>query len=149
MRSLMEEFGGIVIAGIICLLLLIFGMDAYKGIGLSSDEATKKENIEIVTDTNELESLKDTQKPTIRASSGNLDVNEVFKIADYVEATSTSGSDITAKVKIVNITPSTGNKSNVNGKYELDTSRAGVYTLKFMVSDNGVTSYAEATYIID
>ena len=78
-----------------------------------------------------------------------MDVNEVFKIADYVEATSTSGSDITAKVKIVNITPSTGNKSNVNGKYELDTSRAGVYTLKFMVSDNGVTSYAEATYIID
>ena len=153
MKVLLEEFGGTVIAAIVCLLLLGFSMTAYmdedKGIGKLSDKAIRKENIEIVTDTNELESLKDTQKPTITASSGNLDINEVFKIPDYIEATSNTGTDITSQVKIVNITPSTGNKSSINGKYELDTSRAGVYTLKFMVSDNGVTSYAEATYIID
>lgn len=149
MKVLLEEFGGTVIAAIVCLLLLSFSMTAYKDIGKPSDEAIKKENIEIVTDTDELENLKDTEKPTIRASSGNLDINEIFVIADYVEAISTSGTDITSKVKIVNITPSTGNKSNVNGKYELDTSKAGVYTLKFMVSDNGVASYAEATYIVD
>ena len=153
MKVLLEEFGGTVIAAIVCLLLLSFSMTAYMdkdiGIGKSSDDAIKKENIEIVTDTDELENLKDTEKPTIRASSGNLDINEIFVIADYVEAISTSGTDITSQVKIVNITPSTGNKSNVNGKYELDTSKAGVYTLKFMVSDNRVASYAEATYIVD
>ena len=70
-------------------------------------------------------------------------------IADYVEAFSSSGNDITSQVQIVNITPNTGNKSQINGRYELDTSKAGVYTLKFMVSDNGVASYAEATYIVD
>lgn len=149
MRSLIEEFGGIVLAGIICIMLAGFAVNAYKEVGTSSDKATDKDKIEVIADTTELESLKDSEKPTLRASSGNLDINEVFKISDYVEATSTSGSDITSRVKIVNITPSTGNKSNVNGKYELDTSRAGVYTLKFMVSDNGVASYAEATYIID
>lgn len=147
MKVLLEEFGGTVIAAIVCVLLLSFSMTAYKDIGKPSDEAM--ENIEIVTNTDELENLKDTEKPTIRASSGNLDINEIFVIADYVEAFSSSGNDITSQIKIVNITPSTGNKSDVNGKYELDTSKAGVYTLKFMVSDNGVASYAEATYIVD
>ena len=149
MQTLMEESGGIILAGIICLILAGLAIESYKSIGEVSDTATSKENIEIVTDTDELENLKDTEKPTIRASSGNLDINEIFVIADYVEAFSSSGNDITSQVQIVNITPNTGNKSQINGRYELDTSKAGVYTLKFMVSDNGVASYAEATYIVD
>lgn len=155
MKTIIEEFGTAIIAGFICILMITIGIGAYKLNATDSQEIVNPNRVEVETartkeEIENQQSIVDSKKkPTIIAHSANLDKNSTFNYLEYVEAYSPSGNDISNQVKIVNITPSFGNKSSINGKYELDTSKVGVYTLKFMITYQSISNFAEATYIVD
>lgn len=155
MKTIIEEFGTAIIAGFICILMITIGIGAYKLNATDSQEIVNPNRVEVETartkeEIENQQSIVDSKKkPTIIAHSANLDKNSIFNYLEYVEAYSPSGNDISNQVKIVNITPSSGNKSSINGKYELDTSKVGVYTLKFMITYQSISNFAEATYIVD
>lgn len=155
MRIVFEEFGTAIVAGFICILMIIMGINAYIDVATESQDSVSPDRIEMNTARTE-EEIKEQEniinavkKPTITAKSANIDKNSLFNFYDYVKAYSPSGEDISSHVQIVNITPSTGNKSLIAGEYELDTSVAGVYTLKYMIVYDDLAAFAEATYIVD
>lgn len=155
MKQLIEQFGTSLIAGVICILMVLTGINAYIDTAEKAQSTTTPDRIEVNTARTE-EEIKEQedkvnaiQKPSITARSANIDKGASFNIVDFVDAYSPTGADISSQVKIVNISPSTGNKATVEGQYIFDTSKTGVYTLKFMITYNGVSAYTEASYIID
>lgn len=155
MKQLIEQFGTSIIAGIICILMIFTGINAYVDTAKKAQSTTNPDRVEVDTARTK-EEIKEQEdkinaikKPTIIARSANIDKGSVFNIVDYVDAYSPNGADISSQVKIVNISPSTGNKATTEGQYIFDTSKTGVYTLKYMIIYNGVSVYTEASYIID
>ena len=155
MKTIIEEFGTAIIAGFVCILMVTIGIGVYEQTAKNSQDIVNPNRVEVETARtkeeieNQQNIVESKKKPTIIAQSANLDLNCAFNYLEYVEAYSPTGDDLTNQVKIVNITPSTGNKSNINGKYELETSKPGVYTLKFMITYQNVSTFADATYIVD
>ena len=131
MRYLFSEYGDVIITAMVSLLLaLIFSTYIFPNM----IESSKIKNEEVVMEDNEI--LKNTEKPILSATSATVDKGYPFDYHNFVQAfTPEEYRDISDRVEIV--------------KGEVNTDIPGDYTLTFKVTYNGVSSYAQATYIVD
>lgn len=138
MEDLFKEYGSIIISGFVACLILVGFMSNYAPI----INDTKPMPVDV--DVKDNSELSQKQKPILTAKSSVLDYNpnEEFDYHQYVKAYDANGNDISNLVKIYD-PAHTGYEFGVNLKEK------GEYTVTYICTYDGVSSYAQGSYIVE
>lgn len=138
MEDLFKQYGGIILSGVIAIGAIGYFMTTPAQI------LNETRPVDVDVDISDNTELRERVKPIITAKSAVLDYNPsaTFNFHDYVQAYDENGRNISEKVEIYDPT----NKGYEKG---VNLGVKGEYTVTYICTNNGVSSYAQASYIVE